>query len=286
MSASLKTWHKCIVVLLRRSCYLIIGGPGLLGLWWLLKEQSDICQWSTNQTQVLHTLHSSRPRTPRQHSVNYSSTAESYRRPPSCTEPDRSGELCSVFDSRWNLRCCIVSHQYHHHLVLRYQTTSCFSLLLFISGRLLCPTGSTGSPSGAWRWLWLCWIKWAARSGWILFWAPHIDPRDIYMWNEVVSTHKQEELVQPQNLQAMIPRCRHTTSMCVCVCVFVCGGLIIPFPSPHFFSWSLTGPFHDFTHVKGQGFPSFKSFFGLWFSSLKTCDVLFSPQRPPLGCYF
>lgn len=91
----------------------------------------------------------------------------------------RSGELSAsslmhwtgsfLFDSRGNLRRCIVSHQHHHHLVVHYQTAwfaSCVSTLLFISGRLLncssrCPTGSTGSPSGAWRWLWLCWIKWA-----------------------------------------------------------------------------------------------------------------------------
>lgn len=153
---------------------------------------------------------------------------------------------------------------------------------------------------------------------WILFWAPHIESvahqMEIYMWNEVVSTHKQVELVQPQNLQAKILRRRHTMSVWVrqsnikrcendansgiygpCVCVCVClRRSDHPIPVSSFPQRSVLSchacPSARFNQnyvsisVKGQGFLSFCHF--VVYNSALTCNVLFSPHIPPLGCYF
>lgn len=230
-----------------------------------------------------------------------------------------------LFDSRGNLRRCIVSHQHHHHLVVHYQTAwfaSCVSTLLFISGRLLncssrCPTGSTGSPSGAWRWLWLCWIKWAgfgASSGLLTSRVSQtkgkftcemrsfpptnrrswFDHRTFRQWSSGAVTRCPLESVSQTSKGVEMMQ---TPAFMVRVCVCVCGGLIIPFPSPLFlfFSWS---PFHDVTPVPQPvstrtTFPSLSkvkdlhpfSHFVVYNSAL-TCNVLFSPHIPPLGCYF
>lgn len=163
MTSSLKPGTSVLLFSFHNSSYLIICRPGNF-LCWLLKEQSEICQWSAR-------LHHPQPI---KHKYCSLCTYHIPLHPDSIQSITAARQiLISVFTHTVNwiipvsseARLCCKSRQYSFNKTSI--SLKSFFWLLFIFIWLLNyssqrPTTSTSSLNGAWRWSYM--IKWTAHN--------------------------------------------------------------------------------------------------------------------------